>query len=432
MKKLLSVITIMLCMVVVLNTAAQGAGLESKGIGTRGRGMGFAMVAIPGYWAAIHYNPACVQTDERSIFGFEYEYFTGSLESTASLRNLSVAQANPRRGDFIDFIGDEPAAFKKKSISSTIHFGALGYIFVQNNVSWGIGFYGSGSGTKWQDAIVTSSTGDTITAKVAFTNCSLNIPLAFSYRASPVLSFGATLGMYWGLLTYENQKIRIGQIPYVSKTIQDTAGVGLGVDVGALWRAKPNLNFGLVFKLPYTFRKSGDTEIEQSLSSLSAVSDTTVDMRYPLRIALGSAWRPFTRHLIACNLTWLNWDKYNLKINYKNEVPGIFKDSSSNPADWEDTIVVNLGYEWERNNRWTYRFGLTYDMAPEPEHARTLTGGQVVDAWLFSLGTGINLGKNIIDITYIYTYGPEVSGFIPDAKYSMNLHEVSIGIVKKW
>ena len=431
MKELYIMITIMMCMVVFLNNAAQGAGLESKGIGTRGRGMGFAMVAIPDYWAAIHYNPACIGTNEKPILGFEYEFFTGSLESTESLRNLSVSQANPRRGDFIDFVGDEPSSFGKKSISSNIHFGALGYVFGRNNFSYGIGFYGSGSGTEWEDTIKTNITGDSITGKVAFTNGSINIPLALSYRVSPALSFGATLGIHWGLLTYENQKIRLGHLSYVSKTIQDTSGIGLGLDLGFLWKAQDNINFGMVFKLPYTFRKTGETETEQSLSQLSAVSDTTIDMRYPLRIALGSAWTPAYGHLVACNLTWLNWNKYNLKINYKNEIPGVFEDSSSNPGDWENTIVVNLGYERELNNKWTYRFGLTYDMAPEPEYARTLTGGQVVDAWLFSFGTGIKLKNIAFDIAYIYTYGPEVSGYIPDAKYSMNLHELSIGVSLK-
>jgi long-subunit fatty acid transport protein len=421
----------LICIIILCPAFCFGSGLETKGIGARARGMGFAMVSIPDDWSSIHYNPANIGMLAQNTFGSEYEFFTGGLESTESLRNLPSDLANPWKGDFIDFIGDEPASFNKNKISSDIHFGAFGFIFKKDNFSYGFGIYGSGSGTEWSDSI-SSTIGDTIDAKVSFINASLNIPFAFAYRISDKVSAGISLGVHWGLLTVENKKQRTGYIPYLSKTVQDTQGTSLSYDIGCLWKLTDKLNFGAVLKLPYTFRKSGTTETQFSLMQLNAESDTTIDMRYPLRLAFGISYDFLENQLIAFNINWHNWDKYNLKINYDNEIPSVFQDSSGNPSGWENTFVYNLGYENRLSEKWTARCGITFDQAPEPKESRILTGGQVIDAWLFSFGAGINLGKTVIDFGYIYTYGPEVEGFIPGAKYSLNLHELFIGIVKKF
>ncbi|OVE73783.1 hypothetical protein BVX93_00850, partial [bacterium B13(2017)] len=260
------------------------SGLETKGMGGRARGMGFAMVSISNDWTSVHYNPASIGTE--NIFGAEYEFFTGSFDSSQSLRNLSILNANVMRGDFIDFIGDEPISFNKKKIESDIHFGAFGTIFNINRFSFGIGMYGSGSGTAWEDSIY-SAIGDLVNAEVSFINGSLNIPLAIAYSLTTKLSIGYTFGLHYGLLTYENSKIRNGIIPYTSKNVQDTNGIGISSNFGILWKIKENLNLGFVFKLPYNIRRKGNTEIEQSLLQLHAKTDTTIDMNYPLRLVIG-------------------------------------------------------------------------------------------------------------------------------------------------
>lgn len=393
--------------------------------------MGFAMASIDNNWSSVHYNPAAIIIENKNLFGGEYLFFTGGLESTSSLRNLPAASANPWKGDFVDFIGDEPGTFSKKSIKSDIHFGALGCISKKDKIFYGFGIYGSGSGTEWKDSL-TSYTGDYIEAKINFINGSMKIPIVFAYELYDNLSLGASMGIHWGLLKVENQKLRTGHVPYISKTVQDTEGAGVSPDIGLLWKINPGLNFGAAVKFPYTFRKKGSTETEFSLISLNAESDTTVDMRYPLRIVLGISWNFLEDHLLAFNFNWHNWEKYNMKTDYKTEIPGIFEDSSGNPADWNNTIVLNLGYEYIISEKWTARCGLTYDEAPEPEDSRILTGGQVIDTWHFSAGTGINLGFSVINIGYIYSCGPEVDGFIPGAKYSMELHEFSLGLEKRF
>lgn len=424
-------------MIIVLwgGSAALGSGLESNGIGARSRSMGFAMVAMADDWSVIYYNPAGAAMVDGRVFGGEYEFFTGGMSSTASLRNLPPGIGDGWRSDFTDPTGGlEPSSFTEKDIGSDIHFGALGYVSAGKRFGWGIGLYGSGSGTAWEDSVHVGP--DTINAKIAYTNGSANMPVVLAWRVKPELALGVTFGLHWGLLTTQNTKERTGTgFPYTMDSTQDTQGIALGIDLGLMWKAREDLSLGAVIKLPYTFRKKGDTEIHQSLLPpypLTARTDTTVDMKYPLRIALGLAWDVTDRDLLAFGLTWLNWGDYSMSIDYENEVPGVLEDWTGNPTRWENTIRLHAGYERALNEKWDIRCGLVYDQAPEPEEYRTLTGGQVIDVWLLTAGAGVDLGDIAIDFGYIFTVGPSVEGFIPGAEYSMELHEFFVGVSRRF
>ena len=408
--------------------SAVASGLESSGIGARGRAMGYAMVAVADDWTAIQYNPAGLVQIEGHRFGFTYEFFNGSMECTASLRNLAIG-ANPARGDFVDPIGDEPTSFSEDTIAAPIHSGTLGYVANWGTLSFGTGLYGSGSGTGWEDQTLTG--GDLIDAEIAFTNASVNVPIALAYKATPDLSLGLALNIRYGLLTVDINKYRSGRVPYTMATTQDTDGIGVSADLGGLWKIDDRLALGVVLKLPYTLEKSGETTTEFSPLPRDS-TDTTVEESYPLRLAFGCAYRPDDRSLLAFSMTWLNWSDYNMKIKYSPEKPLIgLVNTSGNPADWHDTVVVGLGYERELSEPWTLRCGLSYDQAPEPRSARTLVGGQVVDSWKFSVGAGVRWDRTMLDFGYTLTHGPEVEGFIPGAKYGMTLHEIYVGMERQ-
>ena len=116
-----------------------------------------------------------------------------------------------------------------------------------------------------------------------------------------------------------------------------------------------------------------------------------------------------------------------MKTSYNGEIPGVLVNSSGNPSEWDDVVVVGVGYERHVNPLWTFRCGLMHDQAPEPRTARTLVGGLVVDAWKLSLGGGRAVRDTMVDFGYTYTYGPEVSGFIPGADYWTIQHELYLG-----
>ncbi len=422
-----SSIAVLLAFVIVLAATGTtvGSGTESSGLGARGRAMGYAMVAIADDWTAIHYNPAGITQTKGKVFGIEYGLFSGGMYSSESLRNLAEG-GNPARSDFIDPIGDEPRTFGKDSIVATINNVSFGYVSAREDIAFGIGLYGSGSGTGWDDSITTAG-GDTIEAEIHFLNASINMPLVMAYRVSPRVSVGMRVAVHYGLLDVDNNKYRTGAIPYTMAFSQDTEGIGVSADSGVLWQVTDAVSAGLVLKLPYSYKREGETVVDQSLLPLTAKRDTTIKTSQPTRIAAGIGVRPDDKSVIALNATWMDWSEYNLKTSYDGEIPGVLVNSSGNPSDWEDVIVVSVGYERHINPQWALRCGLMYDPAPEPESARTLVGGLVVDAWKMSVGGGRTMHDSRIDFGYTYTYGPEVDGYIPGADYSTTQHELYLG-----
>jgi long-chain fatty acid transport protein len=428
MRIMLNITVFAALILLVPGSYALASGLESNGIGARGRTMGNAMVAVADDWTAVFYNPAGLARLEEDQSGFVYELFSGGLRSTSSLRNLSLLSSpDPARGDFIDPIGDEPGTFGKKDIDAVVHYAEYGCAMQKGRAVFGLAIYGSGSGADWQDRI-TSSGGDSIRARVGFTNGSANIPLALGYRLTDTLSIGGSLTARYGLLKVDISKLRSGSVPYTQKSIQETEGFGLSTDLGIHWQASGELGIGFAARLPFRLSKSGTTRVVDTLGGLAISSGTSVKEDYPLRLAAGAAWRPTSSDLLGITVTWMNWEEYERHTSYDDPVPFVLEDSSGNPGRWENTITAGIGYERKMNEKWTGRLGLLYDQAPEPEEYRTLIGGLVVDSWKLSAGTGIRLGEARLDLGYSYTYGPPVDGYIPGTEYSSRLHEFYVGV----
>lgn len=411
---------------------ALGSGLETNGIGARGRAMGYALVAAADDWSAVHYNPANLTRAGRSHEACVYEYFRGSSDATESLRNLPPAEGpDPSRGDFVDLVGDEPRSFGQKEVSAEVHAGEAGYAGRLGPLAVGLGLYGSGAGSRWDDDVTTAS-GDEVDARVSYTNAAVNLPLAVAYEAAPGVSVGAAAGLRLGVLDAEVSKKRSGGVPYRLSSELETRGFGVGLDLGVSWAPAPGLVLGAVARLPYTLRKKGRIEVRNTLAPPpydSLESDTEVHEDIPLRLAAGLAWRAGPSDLVALSATWHQWSDYERRTEYDDEVPGVLEDSSGNPARWTDTWVVNLGYERRLGEGWDLRAGVAFDQAPEPPEYRTLVGGQVVDTWKFALGGGRLWDRGSLDFGYTVSWAPRVDGYVPGARYGLLLQEFYLGVV---
>ncbi len=411
----------------MLASPSEGSGLELSGMGPRGRAMGYAMVAIADDWTALHYNPAGIVQIKGAQTGAEFGLMIGRVTSTQSLRNLGIAAANPLRGDIIALRLDEPSSFNEDTVRGEITGGALGYVYGGQRLAFGVGVYGSGAASSWEDTIGTLS-GDILTADISFANTSIDVPIAVAYEVSDGLSFGLCIGLHKAMFEADNNKYRTGLDPYVLAMTQDTDGFGVSADLGVLWQANDRFAVGAVMKFPYTREASGWTRAEVSDAALAVSVDTDVEIDYPARFALGCAFRPDDMSVLGFSMTWHDWSEYNQRTVYATQIPTVLENSSGNPGNWEDTTVLSLGYERRLDDRRAFRCGIARDEAPEPVEARTLVGGQVVDTWKFSVGAGVSWGRIALDLGYMYSFGPEVDGYLPGAGYSSHTHEVSIGV----
>lgn len=414
---------------------ARPSGLESIGIGARGRAMGYALTAAPGDWSALFYNPAGL-AGLAGVPGSEtacvYEYFSGGSTSSLGLRNLPLSGgADPARGDFVDPIGGEPPFFPEDSVAATVHAGELGWARGDGRFGWGVGLFGSGAGSEWSDQVPAGA--DLLAGEVSFRNISVNLPVGGALRVSPRLDLGATLTFRYGRLDAEFNKVRTGPVfPYRQTSRQETSGAALSAEVGALWDAGAGWWLGLVGRLPYAIEKEGDTRVTNTLAALEAASPTSVREQIPLRVAGGAAWTPAPGHLLAASLTWHDWSGYRRSTDYAPPVPFVLVSSPpGNPSRWRDAWTAGVGYEGPLAPGWSLRCGLAWDQAPEPREYRTLVGGQTVDGWKVGLGAGRRGAGSSLDFGWTYTLAPEVEGYIPGARYGLTYHELYLGYRKE-
>lgn len=410
----------------VFPSIAHSSGLETSGIGGRGRSMGYALTAIADGWSALYYNPAGLSHLVTTQNACTYEIFYGTNTSSSSLQNLGISQSpDPYRGDFLDPIGDEPSTFSRKNVGSVVHAGEFGWGRGNGRFGWALGLFGSGAGSTWDDSISTSS-GDDLDAEISYENISINVPVGAGMRITDRFSFGGAVTLRYGLLNARYGKTRQGALPYRLLTDQRTSGLAMSADLGFSYDLSGDLSLGAVWRMPYRVRKRGDTTIENSLLPLSHSSSTDVTEEIPSRYSLGMAFIPYPDHLLGFSVSFLEWSDYERNTTYNAPLPGILIDSSGNPSRWEDTVVVNLGYEMPLSGNWDLRWGLVYDQAPEPVSYRSMVGGQTIDVWKVTLGAGRTNKLNDLDLGYVHTYGPGVNGYIPGAVYRMALHELFV------
>jgi long-subunit fatty acid transport protein len=268
-----------------------------------------------------------------------------------------------------------------------------------------------------------------VSAGLSYRNLSLNVPLAAGAELLPGLAAGLALTLRYGLLDAELEKQRTGDtFEYLQRFQQETAGAAASLDAGLLWRLGARASIGAVWRLPYSIVKTGETSVDQSLAGLSLERGTRVKESIPSRAAIGAAWRPGARDLLAVNAVWMDWSAYRRTTTYDEPVAGVLENSGGNPADWQDTWVLSAGWEHLLGRGWSSRLGFVHDQAPEPRSQRTLVGGQVVDAWKVAVGLGWAASRATVDLGYTYSWNSGDAGYLPGAEYQLSFHEVYVGV----
>lgn len=166
----------------------------------------------------------------------------------------------------------------------------------------------------------------------------LTLQSTVSYRVNDKLSFGAALGINYGIFEIE----RNGQD-------SDDSDVALNYRVGALYE----LNEGTRFGLGYTSKTSYDFDVDtpvlgQSLD-LSATANAPQNVMFSAFHELNDSWA------IMGNLGWQDWSKYS---NADISVAGI--DTPRNDR-LQDTYSVAFGVQHQYSDRLTLNSGIGYE-----------------------------------------------------------------------
>ena len=132
----------------------------------------------------------------------------------------------------------------------------------------------------------------------------------------------------------------------------------------------------------------------------------------PTSIALSGYHRLSPKYAVMADLTWTEWSKVNeLNITLADGR------HSDNEWNYDDSIRVAVGMEYEHSADWILRAGLAFDESPVPDDS--LRSPRVPDAdrtWL-SLGASYRYSPALkIDFAYAHLFvdDPELD-HVPDA-----------------
>lgn len=188
--------------------------------------------------------------------------------------------------------------------------------------------------------------------------------------------------------------------------------LGMGLMLAMHYQYNDDLAFGLTYRSQVEQEVNGEMTFSVPKSNPAypvlvtkfATANAGARIILPDEIFAGVSYNVTDRLSVEADLVWTNWSLYN-ELNIENEDTG--KLATSSTKDYNDTIRVQLGAEYQYNDWLTLRGGYVFDQSPiEDEYAEYLlpTG----DRHLFSAGTGFRFDEHwTLDLSYTYLVAEE-------------------------
>jgi len=250
----------------------------------------------------------------------------------------------------------------------------------------------------------------------------LRTALGAGVKVNSQWSFGASIG----LLYNQNQLTT----PYIfqnlspnpnslngAKTLLDlrTTGYGWNAQVGALFRATTNLQFGLSYTTASTVDTTGDAygdpyaQFSTTPGTLAFHYNADVRNRFPQMVSLGSSWKFQPQWRLALQVDWVGWagefeslpvrltDGSNAGVNHA--LGANFSDSV--PMDWHNEFVYRAGLEYDLTPNLALRAGYCYGRSPVPDGTLSPLTAAITEHTL-TAGFGYHWKNYAVDVAYQY------------------------------
>ncbi|HUT52560.1 MAG TPA: outer membrane protein transport protein [bacterium] len=195
---------------------------------------------------------------------------------------------------------------------------------------------------------------------------------------------------------------------------------GHNFNVGLLWKATPRVTIGAVYRSEFEAK----IEREQRINKINSSTGATMlhykfdeMMRFPASYGVGAAFRYSDALSIALDVSRIEWDRfvYHYEHGKYNEVSPV-NGAPVEYADIDPTMTYRLGAEYlviQPGYVVPIRGGFFYD--PEP------AAGAPDDYYGVAVGTGLARGPLILDLTYWYRWGNDVTLY---SSYDPKTHKV--------
>lgn len=224
-----------------------------------------------------------------------------------------------------------------------------------------------------------------------------------------------------------------------------TSGFGWDVETGLIYRATPNLQFGVSYQTETRVDTTGEASGDPSLQfghpqgTLPFQYDANVRNIFPQDVTAGLSWKPHEKWRLALQVDWIDWQEafHTLPVKLSdgnnatvNSVLGSsFKDLV--PLDWKNEFVYRAGLEFDVTKQIALRAGYCFGGSPVPDSTLTPLTAAIMENTI-TTGIGYHWKRFQIDLAYQYdfraTQNVATSGLL-SGEYSHSSTEVSMHIL---
>ncbi|WP_338556960.1 outer membrane protein transport protein [Erwinia sp. E_sp_B04_7] len=283
--------------------------------------------------------------------------------------------------------GDAPyrlsddAQLKGKSPGNVIGWFPGGSAFytqkIAPDITAGIGLYGNyGLGLHFGDWAGENLVKDS-------TLLALTLMPAVAWQYNDALSFGAGLGINYGILSLKRQNV---QGDTQEQSDHDWA---LNAKVGALYQFNKQTRAGITYtsRTDYHFNINSTLQLSQLNNSLSYTLPIAATVNTPQQV-MASLYHDFNdRWAIMGDIGWQDWSEYS---NSEIRVSGR---PVSGHDRLRDTWHLALGTQFRATDEWTFNTGVAFDSSfyrNQNDTSLTMPSG---DTWRWGVGTRYQLDK---------------------------------------
>jgi len=270
-----------------------------------------------------------------------------------------------------------------------------------------------------------------------------------AYQATDRLSIGATLGVGIGHVELEGPfYVQTGPLAGAPTLLDLNATEATVVGgIGLQYQLTPNTTLGVAYTEESRFVFEGTTRatLITPLGPVGSDFDTQVDLVWPRSVGVGLMHKLCDCRRVAADVIWYDWshafDRLDLVFSNPSNpvigavVPGgTIRDSLA--MNWEDSVSLRLGYEWDSSDVLTWRAGYVYHDSPVPD----ATLNPFLDGVLehaFSLGLTRKYSRGVLNLAYQYSFGDErnvvdsdlVGGDFDNSTFDADAHWISFSVL---
>ncbi|HRY83524.1 MAG TPA: outer membrane protein transport protein [Candidatus Cloacimonadota bacterium] len=411
-------IMIMLILLIVSTGSLFGAGFALSGQGSRATAMGGAFRGLADDATAMFWNPAGLgfMNETSASLGGTFILPSSNWEPTAAVPGIPSATYESKKK-----LRAFPSIFLVEDTEKPFKWGFSAYVPYGLGATWDAYTLPTTMPTSPTTQVDITYAADFPEEEMMSSLAIIDAHPTVAYQITPKLSAGLGISLMYGMV--EIQKIKPFTLPaplntmnpwYSPMTINlDGTGIGIGANLGLLYKATPALSIGLTGKTPSKLYMDGEAELYLWLNSAvsgmmgspdpiksGGTDDIKTEINLPGELAVGFSYKikpNWALNLDYAYTLWSGLDKATITMDDSIMIMTSKIEETELNFSWKDTSRVSLGTEyWMGVN--ALRAGMYFEQSAIPDETLSPTFPDINNKLSLNLGYGRVFGPLTLDL----------------------------------